>query len=47
MYDASDEPYTYESSTVLINKLDLRDQAEVDDFEAEISAARAIHILVE
>jgi cell filamentation protein len=41
MYDAVDDPYTYESSTVLINKLDLRDQAELDDFEAEISSARA------
>jgi hypothetical protein len=26
MYDAADDPYTYENSTVLINKLDLRDQ---------------------
>jgi cell filamentation protein len=41
MYDAVDDPYTYENSTVLINKLDLRDQAELDDFEAEISSARA------
>lgn len=41
MYDAVDDPYTYENSTVLINKLDLRDQAELDDFEAEIASARA------
>ena len=41
MYDAVDDPYTYENSTVLINKLDLRDQVELDDFEAEISSARA------
>jgi cell filamentation protein len=41
MYDAVDDPYTYENSTVLINKLDLRDQAELDEFEAEISSARA------
>lgn len=41
MYDAIDDPYTYENSTVLINKLDLRDQAELDAFEAEISSARA------
>jgi hypothetical protein len=27
MYDAIDDPYTYESSTVLINILDLREQA--------------------
>ena len=32
MYDATDDPYTYENSTVLINKLDLRDQGELDDF---------------
>jgi cell filamentation protein len=41
MYDAIDDPYTYENSTVLINKLDLREQAELDAFEAEISSARA------
>jgi cell filamentation protein len=41
MYDAIDDPYTYENSTVLINKLDLREQAELDAFEAEISNARA------
>lgn len=39
MYDAIDDPYTYENSTVL--KLNLRDQAELDDFEAEITSARA------
>jgi cell filamentation protein len=41
MYDAVDDPYTYENSTVLINKLDLRTQSALDDFEAEISSARA------
>ena len=41
MYDAIDDPYTYEKSTVLVNKLGLRDQAELDAFEAEISSARA------
>lgn len=41
MYDAVDDPYTYENSTVLVNKLDLRSQTELDDFEAEISSARA------
>jgi cell filamentation protein len=41
MYDAIDDPYTYENSTVLVNKLDLRQQAELDAFEAEISSARA------
>jgi cell filamentation protein len=41
MYDAIDDPYTYDNSTVLVNKLDLRDQGELDDFEAEISSARS------
>jgi cell filamentation protein len=41
MYDAIDDPYTYENSTVLVNKLDLRDQKELDDYEAEISNARS------
>jgi cell filamentation protein len=41
MYDATNDPYTYENSTVLVNKLDLRDQGELDDFEAEITDARA------
>jgi cell filamentation protein len=41
MYDATNDPYTYENSTVLVNKLDLRVQADLDAFEAEISSARA------
>jgi len=41
MYDAIDDPYTYENSTVLINKLGLQAQADLDAFEAEISNARA------
>jgi cell filamentation protein len=41
MYDAVDDPCTYENSTVLVNKLDLRDQAELSAFEAEISNARS------
>ena len=41
MYDAIEDPYTYKNSTVLVNTLDLRDQAELDAFEAEISNARA------
>jgi cell filamentation protein len=41
MYDAIDDPYTYENSTVLVNRLGLRDQAELSAFEAEISSARA------
>ena len=41
MYDAIEDPYTYKNSTVLANKLDLRRQAELEAFEAEISNARA------
>lgn len=41
MYDAVSDPYTYANSTVLVNKLDLRSQAELDAFEAEITSARA------
>ena len=41
MYDAIEDPYTYKNSTVLVNKLGLRSQAELDAFEAEISNARA------
>jgi cell filamentation protein len=41
MYDAIDDPYTYENSTVLVNKLDLRDQDNLDAYEAEISSARS------
>src|ERR1700716_309780 len=47
MYDAVDDPYTYENSTVLVNKLDLREQAELEAFEAEISSARADESLPE
>jgi cell filamentation protein len=41
MYDAVEDPYTYKDSTVLVNKLDLTTQAELDGFEAEISSARS------
>ena len=41
MYDAIEDPYTYKKSTVLVNKLDLQNQAGLDAFEAEISSARA------
>ncbi len=41
MYDASDDPYTYDRSTVLRNKLDLREAADLNAFEAEISTQRA------
>lgn len=41
MYDAADDPYTYDGSTVLKNKLDLREAADLDAFEAEISTQRS------
>jgi len=41
MYDAVNDPYTYANSTVLVNKLGLTSQADLDAFEAEISSARA------
>jgi cell filamentation protein len=41
MCDAIDDPYTYENSTVLINRLDLRNQDDLDAYEAEISSARS------
>ena len=41
MYDATNDPYTYENSTVLVNKLDLRNQDELDAYLAEISNARS------
>lgn len=47
MYDAIDDPYTYENSTVLVNKLGLRKQEDLDDFEAEISSARSAEPLPE
>jgi cell filamentation protein len=47
MYDAIDDPYTYENSTVLVNKLDLRDQDNLDAYEAEISSARSAEPLPE
>jgi cell filamentation protein len=41
MYDAVADPYCYPDTTVLINKLGLRDQAKLDAFEAEITTQRA------
>ena len=41
MYDAVPDPYCYPGTTVLINKLDLRDQRQLDAFEAEITSQRA------
>jgi cell filamentation protein len=42
MYDAVADPYCYPGTTVLINKLGLRDQARLDAFEAEITTQRAV-----
>lgn len=47
MYDVIADPYTCENSTVLVNKLGLCEQAELDAFEAEISNARALEALPE
>jgi cell filamentation protein len=41
MYDAVADAYCYRGTTVLINKLNLRDQAKLDAFEAEITTQRA------
>lgn len=41
MYDAIADDYCYSGTTVLKNKLDLRDADELASFEAEMSDARA------
>jgi cell filamentation protein len=41
MYDAVEDPYCYPGTTVLINKLDLREQHALSEFELEISNQRA------
>jgi fido (protein-threonine AMPylation protein) len=41
MYAADDDPYCYAGTSVLKNRLDLRTQAELDEFEAAITAQRA------
>jgi cell filamentation protein len=41
MYDAAVDPYCYPDTTILINKLNLRDQKQLDAFEAEITMQRA------
>lgn len=40
-YDAFDDPYCYEGSSVLKNKLDLRTEGELTAFEHAISSQRA------
>ncbi len=41
MYEAGQDPYCYPGTDVLKNRLGLREQAELDAFEAEITAQRA------
>jgi cell filamentation protein len=38
MYDAVEDPHCYPGTTVLKNKLKLKTQNELDEFEAEITA---------
>jgi cell filamentation protein len=45
MYPAIDDPYCYPGTTVLVNKLGLRSQRELDAFESEISLQRAAESL--
>lgn len=40
MYKAEPDPYCYEGTTVLINRADLRDQTELDEFEGEMLSLR-------
>jgi len=40
-YDAFDDPYAYKGSTVLKNKLGLRDSSLLESFELEMTALRA------
>lgn len=41
MYQAADDPYCYPGASVLRNRLELREQAKLDAFEALITAQRA------
>lgn len=41
MYDAADDPYCYEGTTVLKNRLGLRTQDKLTEFEHAISSQRA------
>lgn len=41
MYEVADDTYCYPGTTVLRNKLELKNQDELDAFEAEITAQRA------
>ena len=41
MYEAFDDPYCYPGTSVLKNRLDLRTQSDLQEFEAMITAQRA------
>ena len=41
MYEAFDDPYCYPGTSVLKNRLDLRTQGELQEFEAMITDQRA------
>jgi cell filamentation protein len=41
MYEAGDDPYCYPGTSVLKNRLGLRDPAELEEFEALITTQRA------
>jgi len=43
MYEAVQDPYCYPGTSVLINRLDIRDQAALDAFEADATAERSSH----
>src|SRR4051812_3788419 len=45
MYEVHDDTYCYPGTTVLKNLLDLKEQAELDAFEAEITNQRALEPL--
>lgn len=45
MYEVEDDTYCYPGTTVLKNKLELKNQDELDAFEAEITAQRASETL--
>lgn len=40
MYQAGVDPYCYPGTTILINKLDLKDASVLSDFELEVTSAR-------
>jgi len=45
MYEAEPDPYCYPGTSVLINRLGIRDQPALDAFEADVVAERAAHPL--